>query len=79
MKIDGIINQINSDVDRGTYINLENAGHGGIMAWCNFKIVPTYFCEKGSFVYIIQFESQDWADEWLEEFEKNYDLIKRLM
>ena len=78
MEISGEISQIKATHSGSTYLNMMQAGYGGIGVWCSTYLCPTYLLQKDTMVYLIQFEGEDWAKEWMDEYSERYDKIQRL-
>jgi len=82
MKIDGKIYQIRPNNSSKVYINiLETDDAFGLCAWLNSAFNPTYLmrARKSEYIYfLIQFHSQEIADEWLREHERNYEIVLNL-
>ena len=58
-----------------THMNvLCDYGHIGI--WTAPKYQPTYLCRDEYNVYLIQFENEAFADEWISENTKKYGITE---
>ena len=60
------LNQLTQRMGRGAYLNIEE-GDLHVYAWTSCYTQPTYLVQMGIQVGLIQFDSQEMADEWLEE------------
>ena len=77
MEISGEISQLKVNYGGNAYLNVIQAGYGGIGVWCS-TYCPTYLLQEGSMVYFVQFEDEEYAKEWVDEHRNQYDKIQRL-
>lgn len=66
---DGSVTAETGDRSFNGYIHLHSEGDGNVYAWTNFYGNPTYLKVSRRFntVMLIQFEDQEFADEYFEE------------
>ena len=78
MKLNGRISQIRPSFSDMSYMNISEVGTGGISVWCHTKYCPTYLARQKGFVYLIHFDSKEWAKEWLDENRSYYEYIEQI-
>ena len=65
--------------DKGlAFLNVDEE-YGRIDVWGSIYSCPTYLLQAGLEFHIVQFDNQAYADEFIEENEKNYDKVTRLV
>jgi len=61
------------------YLNVIDEEHGKIEVWaCLEDVHPTYLIQDKFRFYLIVFDNQNFADEWLDKFEGAYEKIQRI-
>ena len=78
MKLYGGITQVRPDYNNLSWINIQDFGAGGIGAWLSLHVCPTYIIKNNRAIFIVQFENQAWADEWLDDYKGDKNEIHRL-
>lgn len=64
-------------VSEQAFLNVdEKEGHIGVWASCYH--LPVYLLQNGIHVYLMVFDNEDWAREWLDEHQYRFSHITRL-
>lgn len=77
MKIEGRISQIKPNWSKNSYLNIDEAGQGGLKVWFHVGRCPTYIAmDKCGFAFLFQFEDKEWAEEYFAE--NKYDVVREM-
>jgi len=72
------IHQLNS-MNGSAYLNVINKEYGKVDLWTYLNIKnPAYLIQDKNILRIIIFDSEDYANEWLDKFEGAYEKIQRI-
>jgi hypothetical protein len=69
------VHQLQSKSKGLTFLNVDE-GYGHVDVWGSVYNCPTYLLQIGMEFHIIQFESQEYADEFLSEGTRKYRITK---
>lgn len=77
MKHDVIVLQLNSEGRSFLNVDPHEPHYGHIAVWTSTYNRPTYLCQREQEVWFIQFDDQQFADEWFKEH-CNWDSVIKL-
>ena len=74
---DVTVHQLRSRNDGEAYLNV-NERQGQISVYAHLHECPTYLAQTGRHVWLLVFDSLEWADEHFANNEGKYDTVTRL-
>ena len=75
MQINGRVSQIKTSLGKKVWVNIDDAGYAGIQIWANNSFCPTYLGIKDHNIFFLQFETEEWAKEWIKQHQEFFDSL----